>query len=329
MQSFNWGIIATGNIATQFANAINQTENANLKAVYSRSITSAQNFATQHNADQFYDDLSLMLADPSLDLVYVASPHPFHYSQAKACILAGKSVLCEKPICLNQRQAAELFALAQAHQVLLVEAMMIPHFPAFSALQQLIRNGELGEIKSIQAGMGFSAEKDWQNRVFNPELGGGALLDVGIYPLTLAYLLDESAVNQVASQVEKAPTGVDMQAQINLTFESGVMAALSCSVGHYIPCQARVLGDQALAEIDNFSFAPTEIRLIDKTGNLIKTISCPYQGDAYELEVKHMQSCLKSGLLQSPLIPAKNTLAILGLMDQLRQQWQLSYPGEH
>ncbi|MFO6422801.1 Gfo/Idh/MocA family protein [Motilimonas sp. KMU-193] len=328
MPRFNWGMIATGNIATQFANAINQTEHAHLSSVYSRTLAKAKSFAKAHNASHYFDDLALMLADSNLDIVYIASPHPFHYSQAKACIMAGKSVLCEKPICINQQQAAELFALAEQHQVLLMEAMMIPQFPAFATLQQLIESGELGQVKSIQAGMGFAAERDWSNRVFNPELGGGALLDVGIYPLTFAYLLCNSEVNQISSQVEKAPTGVDMQTQINMAFQCGVLASLSCSVGHYIPCQARVLGEQAMAEIDNFSFAPTEIKILDKTGSLIKTIPCPYQGDAYELEVKHIQTCLEQGLLQSPLMPTKHSLAVLGLMDKLRQQWQLRYPGE-
>ncbi|MCE2569887.1 Gfo/Idh/MocA family protein [Motilimonas eburnea] len=328
MPRFNWGIIATGNIATQFANGIAQVQDANLMAVYSRTLSSAEAFAKQHNASHYYDDLAQMLAEPSLDIVYIASPHPFHYSQAKASILAGKAVLCEKPICLNRQQADELFALAKKHQVMLMEAMMIPQFPAFSTLQKLIADGELGQLKGIQASMGFAAEQDWQNRVFNPDLGGGALLDIGIYPLTFAYLIGGGDITQRHSQVEKAPTGVDLHAQVQLVFKHGLMANLDFSIGHYIPCQARVMGDKAMAEIDNFSFAPSAIKVIDKSGHLLKTLPCPYQGSAYELEVRHMQACLAQGLTMSPLVPAKLSLSVLGLMDQLRQDWQLNYPNE-
>ena len=328
MNKIHWGIIGTGNIAHQFASALITLSDATLYAVTSRQLANAVRFAKKFNIKRPYDDLSSMLDEPSLDVVYIATPHSQHYEQAKACILAGKSVLCEKPMTLNKTQASELVALAKQHRVFLMEAMMIPMFPAIQALQDLIARGEIGTLKSIHAGMGFNSPRDWQSRVFNPALAGGALLDVGIYPLTLAHLLANDTLIGITSQVEKAPTGVDLQSVVSLGYQSGVMASLSSSVGHFIPCVATVMGDKAMVEIAHFSYAPTELIIKDQMGNIINTLSFDNANGPYFLEAQHVHECLRAGLTESPLVPHQQTLAILGIMDQLREAWQLTYPNE-
>ncbi|WP_434341530.1 Gfo/Idh/MocA family protein [Motilimonas cestriensis] len=328
MNKINWGIIGTGNIAHQFASALVTLSDAKLYAVTSRQQATAVSFAQEFNIEHSYDELSSMLAEADLDVVYIATPHPQHYEQAKACILAGKSVLCEKPMTLNKVQSCELVALAKQHQVFLMEAMMIPMFPAIQALQDLIARGDIGTLKSIHAGMGFNSPRDWQSRVFNPELAGGALLDVGIYPLTFAHILANDSLTDISSQVEKAETGVDLQSVVNLGYQSGVIASLSNSIGHFIPCVAMVMGDKAMVEIPHFSYAPTELIIKDQMGTITNTLSFDNSQGAYYLEAQHVHHCLRNGLLESPLVPHQQTLAILEMMDTLRAQWQLIYPGE-
>lgn len=328
MKKIHWGIIGTGNIAHQFASALQQLEDAALLCVTSRQLSSAQLFADKFAIPHTFSHLDEMLALPELDLVYVATPHHQHYAQARACLLAGKSVLCEKPMTLNQTQSRALITLAQQRGLFLMEAMMIPLFPATAQLKQLIQHGDLGEIKSIQASMGFNAPRDFRSRIFDPALAGGALLDIGIYPLTFAHIMADEQITSIQSQVEKAVTGVDLQSSVTLGYASGIIANLTSSVGHYLPCSASVFGDKAWAEIINFSYAPTQILIRDQVGKQLKVITCEPTHNAYYLEAQHVHECLRADLTESPLVPHQQTLAILGIMDQLRETWQLTYPNE-
>ncbi|MDO6527884.1 Gfo/Idh/MocA family oxidoreductase [Motilimonas sp. 1_MG-2023] len=328
MTNIQWGIIGTGNIAHQFASALQQLDGTTLLTVTSRQHSSAKKFADEFAIAHPFDTLDAMLALPELDVVYIATPHPQHFAQAKACLLAGKSVLCEKPMTLNKKQAEELVVLARQQGLFLMEAMLIPLFPAIAELKHLIEQGTLGEVRGIQASMGFNAPRDWSSRIFNPELAGGALLDIGIYPLTFAYMITQSAPLSMQSQVEKAVTGVDLQSSIALNYDSGIIANLSCSVGHYLPCTACVFGDKTWAEVVNFSFGPSQVIIRDQMGEQLEVINCTTERSSYYLEAKHVNECLRAGLQESPLVPHQQTLAVLEMMDTLRAQWQLTYPDE-
>lgn len=328
MKEIKWAIIGAGNIAKQFVSELNKQPNTSIVAVASRNLNSATAFAKQFNIKDVYQSDVALAEQCDADIVYIASPHQLHFSQAIICLNAGKAVLCEKPMTLNASQSAQLIKLAQQKQLFLMEAMTTPLLPAIQTLKTIIAEGKLGEIKSVQTSMGFQAESDLTNRIFNPDLAGGALLDIGIYPLTfLQFLLNKSPLSMV-SQVEKAPTGVDQQSMITLQYAPGVLAQCQTSVVNFLPCSATVYGTELIAELPDFSWSGKHIILKNQQGQIVDKISYTQHENAYFIEAAHVNHCLQQGLLESPLVPHKQTLAVLQLMDTLRAQWSLVYPGE-
>ena len=185
-KTINWGIIAPGKIAQKFASDLKLVEGANLLAVASRDETRAKEFALEYNAQKHYGSYLDLVKDPDVDVVYIASPHPFHFEQSLLCLNHGKHVLCEKPMCMNVQEVKQLIDVAQSKNLFLMEALWTRFIPSFVKCKNLVEQGEIGEILYIQADFGFRAEYDVQRRTFNKELGGGSLLDIGIYPVFFA-----------------------------------------------------------------------------------------------------------------------------------------------
>ncbi|WP_087026294.1 Gfo/Idh/MocA family protein [Thaumasiovibrio subtropicus] len=334
MDKIRWGIIGTGNIAHQFAGALNTISDVEIGAVLATSQAKADQFAFSFDIPHAFDNVDHFFEQSGVNVVYIATPHTHHYTFAQTCLEQGIAVLCEKPLTVNYQQSLALVALAKARGTFFMEAMMIPMFPAIHSMMTLILEGIIGEVKSVQAGMGFNAPRDWESRVFNPALAGGALLDVGIYPLTfvqmIAQTMGSNAIKpeSIVSEVELAPTGVDMQSTAILRYANGLVATVSSSVGHYIPCQATVLGDKGMIEIPDFSFGPKQLIVRDQVGQIIKVLEVGFQGSAYVLEAEHVHDCLRNQYKESPRVPHQQTLAVMAIMDELRAQWQLRYPGE-
>ncbi len=328
MEEIRWGIIGAGNIAKQFATELIKLPNSKLVSVTSRTEKSINEFTSKFNVPSSYANESELLKHCDADIIYIASPHHLHYPQAKACLEAGKAVLCEKPLTLNTQQATDLVMLAKRKGLFLMEAMMTPLLPAIEPLKKLVEQGEIGEVKGIHASMGFCAPRDLKSRVFNPKLAGGALLDVGIYPITFAEILMGQEANKFSSQVEKAPTGVDQHSVITLGYPSGVIATLSCSVVNFLPCSAYVYGTKGMLEIPNFSWQAEKIIVKNNSGEIREVLDFSREENAYYIEASHVNSCLTKGLLESPLVSHRQTLSILKIMDKARSQWGLSYPAE-
>lgn len=340
MKEIKWAIIGAGNIAKQFVTELNKQPYSKVVAIASRHKNSAKAFAEQFNIRTVYESDSELVAQCDADIVYIASPHQLHFSQALACLNAGKAVLCEKPMTLNATQSTQLIEIAQQKKLFLMEAMITPLLPAIQAVQKLIKKGALGEIKSIQAGMGFQAEPDLSSRVFNPELAGGALLDVGIYPLALVQLLLNKSPCSVSSQVEKAVTGVDQQSVVSLKysvesgdkrnpeFETSILVQCHSSVVNFVPCNAIIYGSKLIAELPDFSWSGQRIILKNHQGLVLEEIDYAQNDNAYFIEASHVNSCLQQGLTESPLVPHQHTLAVLEIMDTLRTQWSFKYPDE-
>jgi predicted dehydrogenase len=243
MSSVRWGIIGTGKIARAFATALKDTPDAQLVAVGSRSLDAAQAFAAGFDAPQAYGSYQSLVDSPDIDIVYIATPHPMHAQNALMALEAGKGVLCEKPFTMNRREAEEVVALARKKNLFLMEAMWTRFLPAFAEVKRIIASGQLGAVRQVHADFGFTCTFGPEHRAFNPALGGGALLDLGIYPLSIAAAILGPAESVVA-QATLGETGVDVHTDFLLRHRDGGTSNCSCSLIARTPGELTVSGER-------------------------------------------------------------------------------------
>ncbi|MCU0475429.1 MAG: Gfo/Idh/MocA family oxidoreductase [Anaerolineae bacterium] len=325
-RTFRWGIMATGRISRKFAADLKKhVPNAKLAAVGSRTHEAAGTFALEFGIPAHYGSYEEVAHDPNVDIVYIGTPNNLHYQNIKTCIDAGKAVLCEKPFTLNADQAQDLIDLAQRKNVFLMEAMWSRFLPAHQALAQLVKRGEIGEVRMIQASFGFRAQYDPTSRLFDPVLGGGGLLDVGVYTLAFAtrYL---GMPTHISGFADVGATGVDEQAGYILGYPSGAMAVLTCGVRTNMINEARIFGSKGRVRVHERFHDATQFT-IEIDGD-----TQTHQYDTSAIGLHHqaieVQRCLSEGLVQSPTMSHDDTLAIMRIMDSLRKQWKIRYPGE-
>ncbi|GAB3243626.1 Gfo/Idh/MocA family protein [Chitinimonas naiadis] len=320
-----WGILGTGFIAGQLAAAIKDSADAVLQAVASRSAGPAERFAAEQGARQHYPSYAELVADPAVEVVYIATPHPQHIDAVLLCLNAGKAVLCEKPFTLNAREARQAIALARERQLFLMEAMWTRFIPAVQAAQAMVAKGEIGKLQAVQADFGFAQPFDPRHRVFDPALGGGALLDIGIYPLALGQLF-LGPIASVEAQAELGQTGVDEQTAFSLRHRDGGMTSGFCSLRSQTPWEATLLGERGSIRLHSPLFRPDQLTL--KRGEEITTLSVPYRGNGYVHEVEEVGRCLRAGLTESPTMRWADTLASMDALDAIRARIGVRYPGE-
>lgn len=326
MSEVRWGIIGTGTIAKAFATDFRYAKTGELRAVASREKESADNFAEQFGIEFAMVDYFSLINSHEVDVIYIAVPHVYHYELTKACILAGKHVLCEKPFTLNEIQAKELFELAQAHDVFVMEAMWTRFTPAIEQALEWVEEGEIGNLQSIQASFGFAKEQDPEHRLFNRELGGGALLDVGIYPIFLAQLFFGKP-DFIQNQAIVGDTDVDLLEQLMLGWEDGQLASLEASIITEQPNRAVLSGTHGYIELGKEWFKTKEITL-NKPDGSERSIEFDFPGAGYQFEIEEVNRCILEGVLQSPNHLWEDTLNLLATMDEIRQDIGVSYPGE-
>ncbi len=322
--TIRWGILGTGKIARAFANALNDTPDAVLAAVGSRSIDSAQPFAAEFGA-QAYGSYQALADAPGIDIVYIGTPHPMHVENARMLLSAGKAVLCEKPFTMNRHEAEEIVALARAKGLFLMEALWTRFMPALAAVRAVIASGEIGVVTQVIADFGFSAPQDPAHRVNDPALGGGALLDLGIYPLSIAAAL-LGPVKSVLAQAELGPTGVDLQTAFSLRHEGGGVALCSCALNARTPAELTVSGALGHVRMNTMFHRTTSITVSTEQG--VRIISTPYLGNGYVHEAIEAGRCLRAGLLESAIMPLDETVALMGVLDTIRMQIGLRYPAD-
>jgi predicted dehydrogenase len=323
----NWGIIAPGRISSSFAKALNSTENANIRAVYGRNRDKACDFAENFNVEESYDDINAFLDDEKIQVVYVATPHPMHKFFVKKCLEAKKAVLCEKPMTINEKDTRELVEVAKENKAFLMEAMWSRFTPAMTQVKNWIKNEEIGELKMLEGSFGFQSSRDPKSRLYDLELAGGALLDVGIYPISVGtYLLEEFPID-ISSQLCIGPTGVD-------EFGSAVMKYANdklLSVSFGINCQTKqnfiIYGSKGFIEISAPFYAATKATL-NKNGSDPLVFEKPFNCNGYEYEVLAVMDCLNKKLLEHPLCKHLDSIAIASIMDKIRSENGLVYPGE-
>jgi predicted dehydrogenase len=321
-----WGILGTGKISRAFANALKDTPGAVLAAAASRDIANAQGFASEFGAAAAYGSYQELVDAHDVDLVYIGTPHPMHAENALMALHAGKGVLCEKPFTMNLREAEQVVALARSKQLFLMEAMWTRFLPALAEVRRLIASGEIGPAHQVVADFGFKANAGPEHRVFNPALGGGALLDLGIYPLSVAAAL-LGPVTSVRAQAEMGPTGVDVQTGFTLRHRDGGMSVCSCSLQARTPGELTVSGERGHIRMNTMFHRAQSITVVldDGTSRIIDT---PYVGNGYVHEVIEAQRCFAAGLFESPGMRHDETLALMGVMDEIRRQIGLTYEAD-
>lgn len=327
IEVIRWGIIGAGNISSTFATALNSMRDVKLAAVASRNLNRAEEFAKKFGIDKAYGSYEELAADPEIDVIYIGTPHPEHKENAALCIKHGKAVLCEKSFTLNEKDSLYLTTLAAEHRVFLMEAMWTKFLPVTRKVKEWLKEGRIGELRHIRASFGFHTEFNPDSRLYNPELGGGALLDVGVYPITYVIHMVDCLPEQVLSSAVIGKTGVDERNVILMKFPQGILAELSSAVSAEIGYDAEMIGDKGRIYVPRF-WCAEEAMLYNSRNELEETIEFPFQVNGYVHEAEEVNRCLREGLLESKLLPLKDTLSIMRIMDGIRSEWGLKYPEE-
>jgi len=314
-EPLRWGIISTGGIARTFVNDLQFTDSGVAVAVGSRSIESANHFADQFDIARRYGSYEELVSDNNVDAVYVGTPHPMHFESAKLAMESGKPVLVEKAFTMTELEAQELVAMARAKKLFLMEAMWTRCLPHVAAVNELIAAGEMGDIVAVQADHGQYFNYDPATRWFNPALGGGALLDLGVYPVSFASML-LGTPSKIVKMIEWAPTGVDRQVSMIFGYDSGAQAYLNTTTDAMTPTTATISGTKARIEIDGSFYAPSAFWMITRAGER-RRFEFETQGRGLHFEAAEVARCLRNGLLESPLMPLDETVSIMRTMESV------------
>jgi len=322
-KTINWGIIGLGKIAHKFAQDLAQVNHAKLLAVASTSSGRAQDFATTYGAPHAYGSYEGILDCPDLDVVYIATPHNLHHSSTLLCLNKGIAVLCEKPFAIHARQAAEMIETARAQETFLMEALWTRFLPVTEKALELIASGAIGEVLSIKADFGFKADFEPRSRLYDPVLGGGALLDIGIYPAFLAQLLlgKPTGIKALASI---GPTGVDEEIGVTLQYAGGQMAHLHASIRSKTKTEAFIYGELGVIHIHTRWHESTALTLL-KNEQRPLDYSFAMRSRGYNFEAEEVMRCLQEGLKESPLWPLKSTQSLMELLDAIRRETGIVY----
>jgi predicted dehydrogenase len=324
-EAVRWGILGTGKIARAFATALRDTPGAVLAGVASRSLEGAQDFGAEFGAAACYGSYQALADAADIDVVYIGTPHPMHIENAVMALNGGKGVLCEKPFTMNRREAEVIVALAREKKLFLMEAMWTRFMPALAEVRRIVASGEIGTVHQVTADFGFAATQDPLHRLNNPELGGGGLLDLGIYPLSIAAAL-LGPVAEVQAMALMGETGVDIQTGFTMKHEGGGMSVCSCSLRAKTPAELTVSGSLGQVRMNTMFHRAQSVTVTTADG--ARTVDTPYLGNGYVHEAMEVGRCLKEGLLESPGMPLDETLHLMGVLDTMRGQIGLRYPAD-
>ncbi|MFF4831413.1 Gfo/Idh/MocA family protein [Streptomyces sp. NPDC001315] len=327
--SVRWGVLATGGIAAAFTADLVDLPDAQVVAVASRTRASAEAFAERFGIPRAYGDWESLAQDADIDVVYVATPHSAHRAAAGLCLEAGRNVLCEKAFTLNVREAEELVALAREHGSFLMEAMWMYCNPLVRRLKALVDDGAIGEVRSVHADFGLAGPFPPSHRLRDPAQGGGALLDLGVYPVSFAQLL-LGEPSGITARAVLSDEGVDLQTGALLSWESGALASVHCSLVGGTAVTASVTGSAGRIDIPNGFFHPDRFVLHRDGRDAEEFAADPADGPRASLkhEAREVMRALRAGETESPLVPLDGTLAVMRTLDTIRDRVGVRYPGE-
>lgn len=318
----NWGIIGLGKIARKFAEDLQRLPDARLHAVASTSPERARDFAKVFGAPHAFGAYEEIATCPGLDALYIATPHALHAAGAQIALEAGIPALVEKPFALHAEEAARMVASARKNQTLLMEALWTRFIPATNQALRLIQEGAIGAVHTVKADFGFNTPHDPQSRLFNPALGGGALLDIGIYPAFLAqWILGAPPVSGVQSAAMFTPEGVDAACAFTFRYPDNRLATGYAALNAHTPVEAWIFGTEGHLYLHPRWHHTQQLTVARYEGKqqMLQTLDFPYEGWGYHFEAAHFMECLRAGLQESPLLPLDFTLALARTLDAVRR----------
>jgi predicted dehydrogenase len=323
MSATTWGIIGPGKIANKFAAALTLVKDARLGAVASRDSQKARDFAAKHGAPKAYDSYTALAADPDIQAIYIATPHGFHAEHSILCLQHGKAVLCEKPLALNAAEVNAMIAAARDHQAFLMEAMWTRFLPLMREIMKLITAGRIGRVRYIRTDFGFPAPFDPAGRLYNMRLGGGSLLDIGIYPLYLCMqLLGEP--QQIIAGGRLSPTGSDETCHAILLYEDGPSAVISSTLTCHTSVTAEIAGTEGSIRIPTPWYKNDRFEW-NRSGEESHAVRLEPMINGFEYQIAETMRCMDLGLIESPHLPHSFSLAMSRTMDTIRRQLGVRY----
>ena len=326
-EKIGWGILGSGRIAKALADGLSILPEGELVAVGSRSQESADAFGDIYDIPRRHSSYEALANDPEVEVIYVATPHSLHKENTLLCLEAGKPVLCEKPFAVNAAEAREMVRVARERDVFLMEGMWARFPPGMAKVRELIAEGALGELRSLQADFGFKAkDRNPEGRLFNPALAGGSLLDIGIYPVSLSSMLFGKP-EEIVSTWHKGETGVDEQAAYLFKHAGGALSVLHSSLQAQTSQEAVIAGTKGRIRIERQCWRPQEI-VLTREDDSEERFSLPFEGNGFNYEAAEVMRLLRAGEKESEIMPLDESVAIMETLDAIRAQWGLRYPME-
>ena len=325
-EKLRWGIIGTGLIADLFVTDL-LANGFTVSAVGSRTEGSAAAFAERFGIPTAHASYEALVADPEVDVVYVATPHPYHVANATIALEAGKHVLVEKPFTLNATEAASIVDLAEKNNLVVLEAMWTRFLPHMIRLRELIAEGVIGDVRTVIADHNQNLPSDPKHRLQDPHLGGGALLDLGIYPISFAWDM-LGAPSSVSAIAAKTPTGVDRQTAVVLGYADGQQALIHTALDTAGPNAASVIGTKGWVAIDRVFYEPTAFTVYDLDGAIVERYESSVSDRGMQYQAAELERIVAAGLLAGDMLPPRETVGIMTTLDEIRAQIGLVYPGE-
>ncbi|MCP4610170.1 MAG: Gfo/Idh/MocA family oxidoreductase [Planctomycetes bacterium] len=325
--TIRWGIIGTGFIAHQFARDLAVLDDARLVAVASRTKESADKFAEEFGVEHRHVGAEQLAGNENVDVVYVATPNTKHKENSISCLKGDKAVLCEKPFCINASEAAEMVECAREKGLFLMEAMWTLCFPAMAKVREIINSGAIGEVRQVHSNFSFRGEWEPDGLLLNPNLGGGSLLDVGVYNIALAQMVYQREPTRISGMAHLGETGVDEQSSVTLGYDNGALAILTSAVRTETSQEAAIYGTDGYIKIPHAFWKPERI-IVKASQDEEREFTFDVMGIGYSYEAEEVMRCLREGCLESRILPLETSVAIMRTMDAIREQWGLVYPME-
>jgi len=315
-KDFNWGVIGTGGIAKAFTEDIKQLKNHRVSAVLSRSIKTANSFSSYLQYCNGFDNMDLFLKESNVDAVYVATPNTFHCSQTIESLNAGKPVLCEKPFSINRKEADLMVKTSEDNRVALLEGMWMRYLPHINIIRKVISEGTIGDIESLSACHHQNLRKSTKPRLWTKELGGGALLDLGIYVVSFAHMI-LGAPKKILAKSVFTDQGVDAKTSIIFKYDQGVIATLTCSMYDSQPNRAIISGSRGYIEVEPTFYAPTSLQVCTNDGGIV-SYPKKYNGHGLREQALELEKCIKNNLIESEKMPHAESISVMKSMDKIR-----------
>lgn len=322
-KKINWGIIGLGEIANKFASDLQLSKNAVLYAVASRNEKRAKNFADKYSASKFYTSYEVLADDPEIDVIYVATPHTFHFENTMMCLKKGKGVLCEKPMGIDHKEVEMMVREAREGNLFLMEGIWTRFIPATQKLLEILDKKILGDLLFMRADFGFKGDSHPEGRLYNKKLGGGSLMDIGIYPIYLSLLTLGTPID-IKGMARMTNTDVDAYCSMLLNYQNGAKAILETTIESATPTEAYIHGSKGSLKLHSM-FHQTEKITISLYGEEEKVLILEYEGNGFLYEIEEVNACLQKGKIESPKLPLKTSLEVIKLIDSIKEEIGLNY----